>query len=171
MTDTYTDDDRQLLMEVVDPETREIVDLGSIDDLLAAWQRFEETEAVRQLFKGRIATAIANLTDGTNKTRRVRGTRLRAKVEMPEDGWDSSVLKECWNSYENLARKYLRIGSVYPLMREVKKMENETGPPDFEQFKRMVLEARRPPRGLPRITIEEAEPEVAGVTSDESLPF
>lgn len=102
-----------------------------------------------------VKLAVLALTEGDAKTRRVRGPVHRIKVEMPGKSWEQSILKEAWNAYPQFRDKVLGIGSINVKRREFNKMRNESGPPDFEQFRSMIAAAEREPTALPTVTVEE----------------
>lgn len=142
---------------ITHPETGEVFDpLAADTDTLLTWfADLQQLETQTRVARRVIAERIAALTEGTAKTRRVRGNRMRAKVTMPPDTWDGSTLKQLWTDYPEY-RRYLRIARVEPNMREVKKMQNETGPERFRVFKADLNGANRGAIRAPSITIEEA---------------
>jgi hypothetical protein len=108
-----------------------------------------------QAARFRIALALASLSPGDQKTRRVRGERLRVKVEMPDDSWSAGDLHNLWDNYPEYAPLYLTFSGFRVIAREVKKLANEQGPPRFNEFREALLAANRGPTGAPRITVEE----------------
>lgn len=159
------------LPDLIDPSTGELLDPACVDALAEAHERLKAKEAELCASRQLIARRLAALTEGTAKTRRLRGERTRVKVEMPEPGWNQSQLKSVLNAYPLIAPKYLRIGSVYPIARELAKLRNETGDDSFGNFRDMVLAAELPPSGAPRITIEESEPAPAEAAEEIKFPF
>lgn len=133
----------------------EIVEVDDIDGLI---DLYEELDAVDKKVYGaklRIREALARLTEGDQKTRRVRGKRRKAKVEMPGPSWDQSILKECWNSYPDLAPEVMSISSLRVKLREFKKVVGTSGDDAFVNFRDMVTAANRGPVGTPTVKIEE----------------
>lgn len=142
--------------EILDPQTGEIVEAGDADQLIDAWDRLKEMEAACRDFKTALATALCALTtDFETKTRRVRGQRRRAKIEMPDSSWEQSRLKEAWFAYPQYRDEFLTIATLRPKLLEVKKMLSEVGGLEFETFKKLLLSADLGPRGLPSVTVEE----------------
>lgn len=142
---------------IIDPTTGELVELHDVDQLIDCLERVEAHDRLIYSIKSQVKQAIAALADRKDdaKTVRVRGHRRRAKIEFPGTTWDNSKLKEAWHSYPNLRDQALRIEKIAPMLREVNKMRGESGPPDFEQFKRMILGAEKPSTANPTVTIEE----------------
>lgn len=135
------------------PDGRQ-VDPDDIDGLIDA---YEESKAVADqwyAFNRRIRELIGKHAEGEGKTLRVRGHERRAKLTLPDDGWDQSILKEAFNAYPQFRDEVLSIASLRVKAREWKKIKNETGPADFETFRSMIENANKGPQGLPTITIE-----------------
>lgn len=150
--DASTDDPTQ---EFIDPLTGEVIDLTDADALIDCFERIKAQDSAIYVAKQIVQRAIANLSEGTAKTRRVRGHRRRAKVEMPDAGWDQSKLKEAYNAYPQFRDELLSISSLRVKLREFKKVVNEKGPEDFQCFKGIVQAAELPPSGTPRVTVEQ----------------
>lgn len=141
--------------ELIDLLTGEILDRKDADALIASFERADRTYKKLAEQRRQIAFALAALTSGETRTRRVRGPVRQAKVEMPEQAYSQPILKEAWNSFPVLSREYLRIGVIDVQRREVAKLAGTSGPPDFEQFKRMLKSAECHSDAAPRITVEE----------------
>lgn len=142
-------------LEIVDPLTGEVIDREDADALIDAFERINEHAKEVYAAKTDVASAIADLTSGDAKTRRVKGQRRKAKVEMPSATWNQSKLKEAFNAYPQHRDDYLKIGSISPKLTPIKQMESTTGEKDFQMFRSLVLGAKREPTGAPRVTIEE----------------
>lgn len=140
--------------EIENPITRKAVPVDDADALIELVDAVNEK--LRELYdaRDRAALALAEKAEGTGKTRYVRGYKRVCKVEMPATSWDNARLKEAWYAYPALADEYLRVERIAPRLREVEKLRNTSGPPDFEQFKQMVLGAEREPTAPPRIKVE-----------------
>lgn len=137
------------------PTTGEVVDLSDADELIDCLERITKLDQTIYVAKQRVKMAIADLCTGEQKTRYVRGKRRRAKVESPSDSWDQPRLKEAWNSYPQHRETALKIATIGVKLVEFKKMEKESGPADFEQFRNMIAGAKKPSGAVPTITIEE----------------
>ena len=150
-----TGQDAQAPPGIYDPSTRKYVDPSDADALIDLFARMDNYAREAYRTKQDAAHALAELTEGDAKTRRVKGNRRSAKVTMQDDGWDQSMLQEAWNSYPQHRNECLKIGAIKVKKREFNKLVNTTGKKDFEQFKAMVKQANQGPRGTPRITVEE----------------
>jgi hypothetical protein len=129
----------------------------AVDELIEAYQAHDAIERVARQEKQKIALQIASLSpmgDGF-RTTRLRGEKLRCKIEYPPDSWDQSLLRECWFSYPQYAEQFLAIASFRVKLIEFKKLLRESGPAAFECFKQMLQKANKGPTGTPRIVIEE----------------
>jgi hypothetical protein len=133
----------------------EVISDTDVDTMADAYRYLGAQIGRCQGARFQIAHALASLSPGDQKTRRVRGERLRVKIEMPDDAWESSALKRLWDVYPEWAPLYLAVASFRVIAREVKKLVSESGPEDFEAFKCELLKACKGPTGAPRITVEE----------------
>lgn len=144
-----------LSAQLMNPLTGALVDTDDIDSLIRACD-----DAKRQLddlrcFEDMLRRTIGERATGTTKTRRIRGKQLVAKVEMPDDTWDNSILKEAWNSYPDLRDEFLKISTVGVKLREFKKMVGTTSDDaKFETLKKMISSAKKPATAAPKVTIE-----------------
>ena len=143
------------IAEIMDPLTGEVIDARDIDALLEAYGRVRSHRSCLEAFQRVLAEVITGHTTGDAKTRRIRGQRLRAKVEMPGDSWDGGLLRLAWEAHPELAPEVLKIERVGVRLREWAKWQQEAGPEDFERLKAMITKANRGPTGTPTITIEE----------------
>lgn len=144
------------LNEIMCPITAELIAPTDVDGLIDMLERIKALDQDLQLARVQAIRALASMTEGTTKTRRVAGKVRVAKVEMPDTTWNQSKLKEAWNSYPEFAKQYLRIGSIEVQKREWKKFAGTSvvGNPPLEQFQTMVAEAEMPATANPRVTIE-----------------
>ena len=133
----------------------EIVALDDIDGLIDLYEQLDGIDKRIYGTKIRIRDALAKMTEGDAKTRRVKGKRRTAKITMPDDGWEQSILKEAWNSFPDYAEDVLAIASLRVKLREYKKLVNTSGDASFTTFRDMVTSANRGPIGTPTISIEE----------------
>ncbi len=152
------------LRELTDPITGEIVDPSDVDQLAEAIQRcsaeLDRLHKWHWLLRSKLAE---HAPDTDTKTRRVRGRRYRVVLTFPDSSWDQSILKEAWNAYPKYRDQLLRIGRIEVKKRELKKVKNESGPPDWTMFRDMVLRAERPPTSPPSVKIEQ---EIEQVTNE-----
>jgi hypothetical protein len=139
----------------VDPIAGEVIDPTDADALIDFYESMKSLDSQIYVAKQLAAKALAALTTGETKSRRLQGQRRKVKIEMPSTTWENSKLKEAWNSFPHLRETYLRIGTIEPQLVEIKKLRNTSGPPDLETFKSMVFAAEREPTGTPKVTIEE----------------
>jgi hypothetical protein len=144
-----------LVEELVDPTNGEIISRQDIDGLIDAFERIKAVNDVCYATLIQIRVALAALTEGTAKTRRVKGRRRKAKVEMPGDSWDQSQLKEAFNSYPQYRDDVLKIDTIGVKLREYAKLINTAGDESFTQFRDMVTRANRGPSGTPSVKVED----------------
>lgn len=142
------------LFELVDPLTGEILDRDNVDDLIDSYERLKQTSDRCYAVQMEIRRILADKTEGDAKTRRIRGKRRAAKITMPDDSWDQSILREAFHSYPQHRDECLKIDTVKVMLREYKKLVNTSGPPDFETFRDMVTKANRGPTGTPALAVE-----------------
>jgi len=149
------DDSDQLDNRIMNPLTGSLVDTDDIDSLILGC-----VDAKRQLedlrsFEDTLRRKLGSLTTGTAKTRRVKGKTLQAKIEMPDEGWDQTVLKEAFESYPQFRDGYMKIGTISVKLREFNKLsEMSTDDAAFGQFKGMLEASTRPATGAPRVSLE-----------------
>lgn len=142
---------------ITDPLTGNVVAVGDIDGLADLFEKLVAVEDRIFLAKRDIKSALlawTSLEGIDTKTRRIRGTRRRIKLEMPGPGWEQSILKEAWNAYPVLRDELLRVEKIAVKLREFGKVSNEAGPADFQQFVAMVKSAERSPSGMPSVSVE-----------------
>ena len=132
-----------------------LVDVSSVDELATAYEEIRAAEQALRTRKLLVVEALARHATGTARTERVRGEVRRVKIEQPRASWDAAALRKAWERFPNFRERYLKIDKIGVQMREFKKLQHEAGPAEFEEFRRLVLEAERGPSGQPRITIEE----------------
>jgi hypothetical protein len=142
--------------ELTDPLTGECVPADDPDALIDAYERLRLAEGALTLYRQQLTAALAGLVCAAEtRTRRVRGRRRRARLELPPDSWDQARLREAWERFPHLAGEVLQIQALRVRVREWRKLQAEVGPPDFQAFKSLLAEAHQGVRGLPRVTIEE----------------
>ena len=140
---------------IMNPLTMSLVDLTDIDSLIHACVDAKQQLDDLRSFEDTIRRKLGEFAKGEAKTRRVRGRTLRAKLEMPDEGWDQTILKEAWQSYEKFRDGYLGIGTISVKKREFNKLaEMSTDDPAFRQFKSMLEASVRPATGAPRVSLE-----------------
>lgn len=140
---------------IFDPSVAKYISPEDPDELIDAFERMDRYYREAARIRKELVLAIAALTEGDAKTRRVRGQRRRAKVTIASDSWDQSMLMEAWNSYPKFRDGVLKIASIRVGLREYKKIAGESGPKDFEMFRDMLTRANLGSTGTPRVTVEE----------------
>lgn len=141
---------------LLNPLTGSMVNTNDIDSLILGCLDAKQQLADLRSFEDTLRRKIGSLTTGDAKTRRVRGKTLQAKVEMPDEGWDQTILKEAWQSYPQLRDEFLKIGTVNVQKREFKKMlEMTSDDPAFKQFSHMLKASVREATGAPTVSLEE----------------
>lgn len=140
---------------LMNPLTGSLVNTDDIDSLIMACVDAKQQLDDLRSFEDTLRRKLGSLANGTTKTRRLKGKTLQAKIEMADDGWDQSILKEAYQSYERFRDGYLGIGSISVKLREFKKLpEMSTDDPAFSQFKGMLEAAVRPATGAPKVSLE-----------------
>lgn len=141
--------------DLICPVTGEVVDETDADALIDCLDRIQKRAREIYAAKELVVLALACMTEGDAKTRRVEGRRRKAKITMPSDSWDQSILKEVWNAYPDHRDRFLRLGTVAVNLREWKKLQNTTAPKDVDQIKKMLDRANRGATGNPSVRIEQ----------------
>lgn len=141
---------------ITNPVSGAAIDTEDVDQLIEAFAILDDVNKRVYATLQQLRELIGAKTDGTAKTRRLVGQRLQVKVEMPDDNWNNGQLKEAFNAYPQFRDAYLRIDTVKPQLREVKKLKTMTivDNPAMELFRDIVLGANQGPTGLPKVTIE-----------------
>lgn len=134
----------------------EIVELTDADAVIDAYDAIDKLDAQVYATKTRLKQALAEMTEGTAKTRRVAGKRRVAVVTMPDKSWDNGKLKEAYNSFPAIRDQYLRIDRVAVKAVEFNKTRNMAvvDNPPLETFLSMVASAENPPSGNPSVKVE-----------------
>jgi hypothetical protein len=147
--------------EIVEPldlvdESGEVIDRADPDALIAAYERTQAEKKRLDSILWAIRLSICDLAskDDQRKTLRVAGRERIAVLTQPDDSWDQARLKECWNSYPDLAPRYMRIKEIGVQLVEFKKLLSTYGTQDVETFKAMLQAANRGRLGLASIKIE-----------------
>jgi hypothetical protein len=147
---------QDVVSDVVSPIDGQIVDGNDIDGLITLYERLDAHDKEVYAAKLHIRQLLQGMSegDGSTKTRRVRGKHRQAKIEMPDDSWDQSVLKEAFFAFPQFRDEFIRIDRLAPKMKEVKKLANMSGADDLRTFRDMLLAANRGPSGVATIKIE-----------------
>lgn len=130
------------------------VDRDNIDQLVELLQVVKnEIESLRSC-EYSIRSALGAIAQGDRKTQRLRGEKHKVKITWPDDTWQQTALKELWQEDPQQSQVYLRIATLAPNLREVKKMEETYGNERFEAYKAKLLGARQPATSPPSVTVE-----------------
>lgn len=140
--------------EVLCPITGELIDADNIDGLIDCYERVKTANAALYPVELEIRQLLAAQTEGQAKTRRVRGLKRIAKIEMPDDSWDQPALRNIWAEFEAFRDEFLKIGTIDVKKREYAKLVNATGPKEFERFRDLLTSANKGMTGTPRVTVE-----------------
>lgn len=141
--------------ELVNPITAEIVDETSIDDLIDCYEYLDKKDKQIYAAKCRIRQLLLDRTEGDAVSRRVAGKRRKAKVTLPDVGFEQSVLKQLWNDSPELAEQYLKIATIGVQMAAYKKLVNTSSDQaDFVAFRDALTAACKGRTGLPTISVE-----------------
>jgi hypothetical protein len=127
----------------------------SIDELVDMLQTVKgEIESLRSCEMS-LRAALAAMCSGSRKTQRLSGERFKVKLTWPDDTWQQSTLKELWTGDPQQSATYLRIATLAPNLREVKKLEETfSGNERFLTYKEKLLSARQPATNPPTVTLE-----------------
>lgn len=143
-----------LAADIVDPFSGEIIDPQDTDALIDCLERVKKASDGLRTTEMLVREKLVAMTEGDAKTRRVAGRRRKVVIEMPDDSWDQSILKEAFNSFPQHRDGYLRIEKLAPKIREYKKLVNTSGPDDLMTFRGMLEKANRGQTGTPSVKIE-----------------
>lgn len=131
------------------------IEQTNVDQLIDCWEHMKLVADQCYAVKTRIAKMLADMTSGDKKTRRIEGTRRKAKVEMPGIAWDQKKLRETWEKFPGLEKRCLKIATIGVDLIEYKKLKETTGGPVLMDYITAVMSADRGPQGTPSISIEE----------------
>lgn len=143
--------------ELLDPTTGELVPLTDPDELIEAYQRINSRLGILGAAKDAIRKALADLTEGDKKTRRVQGKRHKAEIKFPDDKWSQPKLKEAWNAFENLPAlrdQVLKISEIGVKIVEFRKLKETSGDKSVELYRDMIAAANEGASGLPTVKVE-----------------
>lgn len=141
--------------ELMNPLTGEIIDRESIDDLIDHLESLTDLSKRMYAVQCEIRTLLEAKCEGDAVTRRVQGKHRRAKIVLPDESFEQSVLKELWNSHHDLAQQYLKIGTLNVQMKEFNKLRKTSTDQAALQFFRDAMTAASKGRsGLPTVTVE-----------------
>lgn len=145
------------LPELLDPATGEV--LEGVDSLVDALERAQlelsRLRAFEQSARIRLA-AMAPSDDPEQVTRRLRGERRRVKIELPGLVFDQAILRDIVAQFPmSMTRPVVKVESYKVVLTEFKKLANESGPPEFEQFRLCLQGACKGRIGLAKVTVEE----------------
>lgn len=141
---------------IASPLDGRLIDKADPDAIIDAYEEAKQALDSLYQYQRELRAAAAELVkDGDGKTRRIKGRKRLAKLTMPTESWNQSILKEVWNSYPDKREELLRISTLAVNKRNFKKAVTTIGPDDYNNFVKMVQSAEVPPSGLPTITIEE----------------
>lgn len=150
------DSDPGAAPEIIDPLTGECIAADDLDALIDLHERCRREADKIYVAKTLCAKALAAATSGDAKTRRlVTASGRKVKVEMPDNRWNQKTCKDLWVRFPDFAATYLRIASIDPQMREVKKLrETECKDVALATFKQQLLAAEEKATATPKISIE-----------------
>lgn len=138
-----------------DPITGELIDPENVDQMIDRLEAIQLKSSLYYAVTMRLRRAIAAKTEGDTVTRRIAGANRKAKIIMPDESFEQSILKELWNSHPILAAEYLKIERLAVKLREYKKLlTTSSDQADFLFFKEALIRANVGRVGTPRIEIE-----------------
>ena len=133
------------------------VEPTDIDGMAMMLQMVTEESSKLAELKNNLRTAMWRLTQGTARTRRLVTDRFKLKLEQPPDTWQQSTLKELWKDDPTQSLVYLRVATLAPNLREVKKMEQASGNERFTTYRDKLLGARQRSGSPPKVSYEEVK--------------
>lgn len=140
--------------ELISPIDGECVEIDDIDGLISLYEKCKAMNDACYAVQLAIRQTFWSMSEGTAKTRRVRGLKRIAKVVQADDSWDQAALRETWQAYPELRDEFLRIESIGVKMREFKKLQSTTGDAELCEFRDKVICANRGPVGTATLTVE-----------------
>jgi hypothetical protein len=127
---------------------------NDVDALIDAYGRCKTLAGDLAAFLERVSAALAVGVDfGGAKSARVRGTRRRALLTLPDSNWEQAALKQLWADFPSIRDAFLRVASVSPKLKELH--SGDVQPPALARLKILVEAAEKPSTRPPRVTIEE----------------
>lgn len=126
-----------------------------IDGLELVERHIEQAIAQREVFRDAIRALAPK--DVKTKTRRVRGERRCAKIEMPGEDQDNATLRAIATDpeYRLIWPQLIRVQSYAIKMREFKKAKATKGTEVWNKYRDRVAKAIKPSTSKPRVKIEE----------------
>ena len=88
--------------EIMCPLTGELIERDDVDGLLDLYERLKQVNDQVYATLIQIRNTLYEQTEGDAATRRIQGRRRAAKLELPSVSFEQSILKELWNSHEEL---------------------------------------------------------------------
>lgn len=133
--------------------TGESVDPGDVDSLLSIYQQCKRMAGLCAGSKQMIAKLLGDRTpDSDSLTRRSEGTKFRAVIQMPSQGYDQPQLKRLWDTTEPKVReRVLRIETIGIQKREFKKLEKSDVPAPLKLLMNQIIAAGTGSAGNPTI--------------------
>lgn len=150
---------------ISDPITGEEIDPRDVDALAEAFSRATRLSREVSTFVRTVKLALGAHAKGDARTQRVNGERHRVRIELPYSKWDQPALAELWREHPRLAARYVKekVEVTYqPLLKEIAKLREESGPEAFVEFKSKLLAAELPAMDAPSIKVETATIEELG---------
>ena len=131
-------------------------DVMDVDQLCEMLVKVQEEKGRLQACEWELRSALAMLTDGDAKTRKVVGSKYRATVTWPPDRWNQATLAELYATDINRSWNYIAVGSYKPQLKNIGRMEATSGNAEFEEFKSVLLNARQRATSPPSVKVDEA---------------
>lgn len=142
---------------ISDPITGEEIEPTDVDALAEAFARATKFSREVSTFVRLVKAAFGDLAKGDARTQRVNGERHRVQVVLPYSRWDQRRLAELWEEHPLLSARYLKekVEVTYqPLLKEIGKLRNESGPGPFMLFREELLACEQEPTDAPTVKVE-----------------
>jgi hypothetical protein len=146
--------DLVVIEDVISPLDGECVAYDDVDALISLYEAVEKADKRLYATKLLIRDALAHLSEGDAKTRRVAGNQRTAKLTFPSETYDQGIMRDVWESHPDFRDTYLRIASFRPMKREITKLKNTSGTDELNEVRDKLAAAKRDPHGPPTVKIE-----------------
>jgi pimeloyl-CoA synthetase len=138
------------------PETGKRLDPDDVDALIDALEIVKRHLSKCFDHKRAIEDALfARVSKLKTKTRRVKGDRRQARIEMPDKPQDRARLKKIVEKFKIIWPQLIRISAYSVKMREYKKAVNTEGSEVWNEYRDAVKSAILEPTAKPKVIIEE----------------
>lgn len=142
--------------EILDPTSGELIQPTDVDGLIALYGKLKERSDAIKVMQYQIREALAAMTTGETKTRRVEGAAHAGKLEWPSDEWDDAELLRLYREWPELRDRWLTIKKVGVKAVEFKKaLAMNSTEPGVNEFRDAIAACKLKPKATaPTLTVE-----------------